>query len=222
MATELILNHFKTLFPRCKNPSEFTAALNEFMPQAGIDNPRRVSAFLAQCGHECAKFTRFEENLNYSAKALRAVFGKYFKDDETANEYARQPEKIANRVYANRMKNGDEASGDGFKYRGRGVIQLTGKANYMAFTNDTGHDIVGNPDKVLQDKKMLVATAIWFWHSNNLNRYADNADDFVTLTKKINGGTHGLKDRQAIYEKSVGLFGLGDSDAPTHIERPRR
>jgi len=161
-----------------------------------INTPLRLAHFLAQCAHESGNFKATVENLNYSAKSLRAVFGKYFPDDTTAKLYERKPEKIANIVYANRMGNGDKASGEGWKYRGRGYIQLTGKTNYSAFDKSVPEDILANPELVATKYPLL--SAAWFWNSRNLNTLADNgkSDAVVTqITKKINGGTHGLADR---------------------------
>ena len=157
-------------------------------------NAARLAGFLAQVAHESGGFTAVKENLNYSKDGLRKIFSKYFTDDSIATAYARQPEKIANRVYANRMNNGDEASGDGYRFCGRGLIQLTGRANYTKFANDLGMSI---EDTVayLETPNGAVASAGWFWDNNNLNKYCDSGD-FITLTKRINGGTIGLADRQ--------------------------
>ena len=151
--------------------------------------------FLAQCGHESGGFTAFSENLNYSAKGLRTVFPKYFPDDSVANAYERNPEKIANKVYANRMGNGPESSGDGWKYRGRGMIMTTGKDNYTEFSKYSGLDAVNNPDSLSSYMSVAIKSAIWFWNKNKLNSYCDK-NDFIGLTKKINGGLNGLEDRQ--------------------------
>jgi putative chitinase len=160
-----------------------------------INTHLRLAHFLAQCAHESAGFKATEENLNYSADGLRKIFSKYFPND-LADSYARQPEKIASRVYGNRMGNGDEASKEGYKYRGRGYIQLTGKDNYSAFDKSVDDDIVNNPDFVA--KKYPLLSAAWFWESRSLNQLADKgtSDGVVTeITRKINGGTHGLDDR---------------------------
>lgn len=186
---------FKTLFPNCKNADELCNLLDNLLPQEEINTKERVNAFLAQCGHESGGFTRFVENLNYSAKGLRATFSKYFPDDSTALKYERKPEKIANKVYANRMNNGNESSGDGWKFRGRGPIQLTGKANYEMFSKDTGIDLTQNPDLVITDNTILLKTAIWFWNKNKLNDFADKKD-IKSMTKRINGGFIGLEERQ--------------------------
>ena len=161
-------------------------------------NPRRVAGFLAQIAHESGGFNFVVENLNYSAKGLMTIFKKYFPTEELANQYARKPEKIANRVYANRMKNGDEASGDGYKFRGRGLIQLTGRDNYTKFAAALDLDI-DSTIAYLETPNGAVASAGWFWDNNKLNQYCDK-DDFVTLTKRINGGTIGLADRKHHYE----------------------
>ena len=203
---KLSLEHFRKLNPGCEESIAFTAALNEFFPKYDINTKERISAFLAQTSHESAGYRRFEENLNYSADALNRVFPKYFRDaGVSAAGYHRMKERIANRVYANRMGNGDEGSGDGWKYRGRGVIQLTGKNNYKAFTRDTGFDIVADPDRVLRDRRMTVYTGMWYWGKNNLNKYSD-ALDIKHQTRVVNGGYNGLKHRQELFDKSMELW----------------
>ena len=202
---------FKQLFPRAQDPDTWAESMNNVFPTYEINNPRRVAAFLAQCGHESGGWTVFEENLNYSAKGLMGIFKKYFPTEEIANQYARQPQKIANRVYANRMGNGDEASNDGWTYRGRGPIQLTGRSNYTQFAKDMFEDwqnVVNNPDWVTADRDFALMSAIWFWNKNGLNKFADAADSgesaaFITLTKRINGGTIGLADRQHHYDDAL-------------------
>lgn len=161
-------------------------------------NPKRVAGFLAQIAHESGGFNFVAENLNYSAKGLMTIFKKYFPNEELANQYARKPEKIANKVYANRMKNGPEASGDGWKFRGRGLIQLTGRDNYTRFAAALDLDI-DSTIAYLETPNGAVASAGWFWDNNKLNQFCDK-DDFVTLTKRINGGTIGLADRKHHYE----------------------
>lgn len=161
-----------------------------------VNTPLRLAHFLAQCGHESGGFRLTQENLNYSAKGLMGIFKKYFPTQALANAYQRQPEKIANRVYASRMGNGPEASGEGFKFRGRGYIQLTGKQNYTAFDQSVPESIVDNPDLVAT--KYPLASAAWFWSKNGLNKIADEGatDAVVTkVTKRVNGGTIGLADR---------------------------
>jgi len=163
-----------------------------------INTPERVAGFVAQCAHESGMFKFVEENLNYSDKALLGVFGKYF-NAETAQAYARKPESIANRVYANRMGNGDEASGDGFKYRGRGLIQLTGAENYRRFGDAVGQDFLSQPELVATPQYAALSAG-WFWSANGLNKLAD-AKDILGMTKRINGGTIGLDHRTELYNK---------------------
>lgn len=167
-----------------------------------FENSKRIAGFLAQIAHESGGFNFVKENLNYSAEGLRKVFPKYFPTDELAKAYARQPEKIANKVYANRMKNGDETSGDGFKFRGRGLIQLTGRDNYTRFSESLDLSI-DETIAYLETPNGAVASAGWFWENNKLNQWCDK-DDFVTLTKRINGGTIGLADRKHHYELALG------------------
>jgi putative chitinase len=164
-------------------------------------NPARLAGFLAQTAHESGGYNFIKENLNYSAKGLRGTFGKYFLNDEIANQYAKKPEKIANRVYANRMKNGDESSGDGYRFCGRGLIQLTGRDNYTKFANDLSMSLE-DTITYLETPNGAVASAGWFWDNNKLNQYCDSGD-FVTLTKRINGGTIGLEDRKHHYELAM-------------------
>jgi len=163
-----------------------------------LENPKRIAAFLAQTAHESGGFTATKENLNYSAKGLMGTFKKYFPTEELAKQYERQPEKIANRVYANRMKNGDESSGDGFKFRGRGLIQLTGRDNYTKFSNSIGKSL-DETVSYLETAEGAAVSAGWFWDTNKLNIYCDK-DDFTGLTKRINGGTIGLADRKHHYD----------------------
>lgn len=168
-------------------------------------NKKRAAAFVAQIAHESGQFNFVKENLNYSAKGLMGTFKKYFPTEALAKQYERKPEKIANRVYANRMGNGDEASGDGYKFCGRGLIQLTGRNNYTKFSQDLG---ISLEDTVayLETPEGAVSSAGWFWDQNNLNQWCDK-DDFVTLTKRINGGTIGLEDRKHHYELALKLIG---------------
>jgi putative chitinase len=178
--------------------NKWADALQTTCDKFEINTPERQAGFIAQCAHESGMFKFVEENLNYSDKALLSVFGKYFNAD-TATEYARKPEKIANRVYANRMGNGDELSGDGWKYRGRGLIQLTGKENYTRFGNAVGQDIVNNPELVASPEYATLSAG-WFWSANSLNKLAD-AKDILGMTKRINGGTIGLDHRTELYNK---------------------
>jgi len=161
-----------------------------------IDSALRLAHFLAQCGHESGGFRLTKENLNYSAKGLMGIFKKYFPTEALANQYARQPEKIANKVYGNRMGNGSEASGEGAKFCGRGYIQLTGKDNYTAFGKSIGEDVCANPQVVAE--KYALLSAAWFFNKNGLHKMADggSTDAVVTsITKRVNGGTIGLADR---------------------------
>ena len=179
-------------------------ALSEALPDYDINSPQRVASFLAQCGHESGGFTAIKENLNYKAESLVRVWPKYF-NASNANDYAHNQEKIDNRAYANRMGNGDEASGDGYRFCGRGLIQLTGRSNYQAFADSIQEDINNLPD-YLATFEGCVQSACWFWEANNLNQYADNYD-LLTMTKKINGGTLGLDDRTARYKKALQIMG---------------
>ena len=177
-------------------PDSVIKQIPDIQTKFEINTPLRLAHFLAQAGHESGGFRAVNENLNYGAKGLRGIFGKYFKDDATAAAYERKPEKIANVVYASRMGNGDKASGDGWKFRGRGYIQLTGKSNYTAFDQVVEESIVDNPDLVAT--KYPLASAAWFFHKNGLQKIADEGatDAVVTkVTKKVNGGTIGLPDR---------------------------
>jgi len=191
----------KTIVPTMKEPDEWSTALNEILPKYNITSRDRIAAFVAQCAHESMGFNRITENLNYSANGLRTTFGKYFPTLAIANQYARKPEKIANRAYASRMGNGNESSGDGWKYRGRGTIQLTGKTNYQAFATSINKSLDETID-YLGTKEGAVESACWFWKTNDLNRYADTKN-IVALTKKINGGTTGLQSRIEFYDRAL-------------------
>ncbi len=177
-------------------PDGVIAMIPDTAAKFQINTPLRLAHFLAQCGHESGGFRVTQENLNYSAKGLAGIFKKYFPTEAAAAAYARQPQKIANKVYANRMSNGSEASGDGYKLRGRGYIQLTGRDNYTQFGKAIGEDIASNPDVV--SSKYALLSAAWFWSKNGLNKLADGGatDANVTsITKRVNGGTIGLADR---------------------------
>jgi putative chitinase len=187
---------------------QWTNALNQLLTDYGIDTPPRVAAFIAQCAHESGNFVFLKENLNYRAASLRKIFPKYFPTDELANQYAALPNKaeaIANRIYANRMGNGDEASGDGYRYCGRGLIQLTGKSNYSNFADSIETPVEQVP-AYLETFEGAVQGACWFWETNNLNQWADK-DDILTMTKRINGGTIGLEDRKKHYEHAKHVLG---------------
>lgn len=175
--------------------------LNMTMVRFNISTPMRQAMFLSQIAHESGGFRHVSENLNYSASALRRVFGKYFPTDEMAYKYARKPEKIANRVYANRMGNGNEASGDGWKYRGRGLMQLTGKNNYLSFSLAADNNSLIDPG-LLTEPEYAAMSAGWFWQDNGLNVLADTGD-VRAVTRRINGGYNGLADRQKKYETLI-------------------
>jgi putative chitinase len=177
---------------------EFADALNAQLENGGIKTKKRLRHFLAQCAHESAGFTRFVENLNYSEPGLRKIFAKYF-DAAAAHEYARQPEKIANRAYADRLGNGPETSGDGWRYRGRGIFQLTGRANYKTFGDKVGADLEANPDQAVKPE-VAVKVALAYWNDRHLSEKADK-DDVVGITKGINGGTIGLEERKVLLAK---------------------
>ena len=195
----------KEMIPKNPYVDQWFEAIYEILPEYEITTPQRVAAFLAQCAHESGGFVFLKENLNYKAASLRRVFPKYFPDDAIAAQYAGKGEMIANRVYANRMGNGDEASGDGWRYCGRGLIQLTGKNNYTFFAGSL--DIpVEEASEYLQTFEGAVQSACFFWEQNKLNQWAD-AGDILTLTKRINGGTIGLEDRIKHYEHALHIFG---------------
>jgi len=176
-------------------------ALCTILPDYEIDTPERVAAFLAQCAHESGGFKFIQENLNYKAESLCRVWPKYFPNMDVANQYAHKPEKIANRAYANRMGNGPEESGDGWAYCGRGLIQLTGKSNYSKFAESIDTPLEEIPE-FLATFEGAIQSACWFWETNNLNQYADSGD-ILTMTKRINGGTLGLEDRQNHYQHAI-------------------
>lgn len=188
-------------------PAQVMVELPSVMEKFDIKTPMRLSHFLAQCAHESGNFKFLRENLNYSADSLLKVFPKYFKDMATAKAYERKPEKIANRVYASRMGNGDEASGDGWKFAGKGFIQLTGRNNYKQFSDFIGEDCVANPDLVAT--KYPLSSAAFFFHKNKLWAICDKGDSTAVVTevtKRVNGGTHGLADRQSKFTTYNGLL----------------
>lgn len=199
-----------------RDAEQYIDELEDVLPRYGIAESRtRLAHFFAQILHESG-FMRYDtENLNYSAPALRRVFGKYFPTQELADAYARKPDRIASRVYANRMGNGGESSGDGWKYRGRGLIQLTGKNNYRAFADWLGSArIVDEPDLVSSD--YAVHSAVFYWDRNSLNRLADR-DDVVAMTKRINGGLNGLAHRRELLNKANGLLSMLDVAAAVNL-----
>ena len=191
----------KKCLSRNKNIPELFVSLEKVLPKYEITTVERVAAFLAQCGHESLDFTVLQENLNYGAKGLLGLFKKYFPNEALAKQYERKPEKIANKIYANRMGNGSEESGDGWAHRGRGAIQLTGKLNYQAFANSIGLTL---EDAITYCATMdgAIESACWFWQKNKLNVIADKKD-VLAMTKKINGGTIGLEDRKKHYEHNI-------------------
>jgi putative chitinase len=206
---ELTIEQLKQLLPKNPYVDHWYDALSKLLPEYEINTPNRVAAFIAQCSHESNGFTALKENLNYRPATLRKLFSKYFPNDALAEEYCAKPNKqeaIANRVYASRMGNGDEASGDGYRYCGRGLIQLTGKQNYTSFADSlemTPEDV----SEYLATFEGAAQSACWFWESNNLNQWADKGD-IVTLTKRINGGTIGLEDRIKHYEHALHVLGV--------------
>ena len=191
---------------------EWYEAMCEILPLWSVDTIERVAGFVAQCGHESGGFRVLSENLNYSAKALNSIFPKYFRRaGRDANEYHRQPEKIANVIYANRMDNGDTASGDGWRFRGGGILQLTGRYNYTQF----GKAVEKSPEEAVdyvRTKAGALDSACWFWDTNNINKYCDDMD-IVGMTKRINGGTIGLDDRKKHYLHALDVLG-GDYEEP--------
>tara|TARA_B110000503_G_scaffold68541_1_gene106982 strand:- start:1552 stop:2400 length:849 start_codon:yes stop_codon:yes gene_type:complete len=204
--------HFKFTFTKdqirdlIKTESDaWYEAMCEVLPLWQIDTPARVAGFIAQCGHESAGFKVLTENLNYSADGLNKIFPKYFvKAGRDAQVYNRQPEKIANVVYAGRMDNGDEASGDGWRFRGGGLIQLTGRHNYTKFAAAMKMNLEEACEYV-RTKKGALDSACWFWDENNINQYCDSGD-IITMTKRINGGTIGLEDRKQHWEHALHVF----------------
>lgn len=185
---------------------ELIEAMLEIFPKYDITTVQRVAGFIAQCGHESAGFRVLSENLNYSAKALNAIFGKYFaRRGIDANEYHRQPEKIANHIYANRMDNGDTATGDGWRFRGGGYLQLTGRYNYTQFAKSVGMEPEEATDYV-RTPMGAIESACWFWKENNINRYCDRMD-ILGMTKRINGGTIGLADRMKHWAEAIEVLG---------------
>jgi len=206
---ELTKQQLKQLLPKNPYIDHWHEALAQLLPDYDINTPQRIAAFIAQCAHESGEFMKIKENLNYKAASLRALFSKYFPNDELAMAYASKPNKqeaIANRIYASRMGNGDEKSGDGYRYCGRGLIQLTGKSNYQNFADSLEMDVEDVPE-YLATFEGAAQSACWFWESNNLNRFADKGD-IKGLTKAINGGYIGLEDRIKHYEHALHVLGV--------------
>lgn len=208
---EITDQQLKQIMPGCTDPATWAPALNAAMAQFEITSLERIAAFIAQIAHESGQLTRLSENLNYSAKRLMQVWPSRFPTMEKALQYERNPERLANCVYAKRLGNGDEASGDGWRYRGRGLIQLTGRGNYRSAAQGIGLQLEEQPDLLLQPGPAALSAA-WFWKSRGLNELADDqnddndTDDFKSITKLINGGTVGLKERMAFWDKAKGVL----------------
>lgn len=205
---ELTKDQLTKLLPKNPYIDQWHSALSQLLPDYNINTPQRIAAFVAQCAHESGNFMVLRENLNYRAPTLRKIFPKYFPTDAMANEYASKPNKqeaIANLVYANRMGNGPPESGDGWRYAGKGLIQLTGKSNYTWFAASLQIS-VEDASEYLLTFEGAAQSACWFWETNNLNQWADKGD-IVTLTKRINGGTIGLEDRIKHYEHALHVLG---------------
>jgi putative chitinase len=205
-------NQLTELLKGNKSLDEWYAAMEVLLPKYDINTTQRVAAFISQCAHESANFTLLEENLNYSAEALLRVFPKYFRNRDPS-AYARKPEAIANIVYSNRMGNRSEKTGDGWAFRGRGVIQLTGANNYTLFSKYIGKSIQ-DTTKYLGTKQGALESACWFWETNGINKVADTGD-VKRVTKIINGGYNGLEDRQKHYNHAIQV--LGGSAKPSQV-----
>lgn len=210
--------HVAKLLPGNKHVDEWHKAMMKILPKYNITSVNRVAGFIAQCAHESNNFTVLEENLNYSATALERVFSKYFsKAGRNAKEYAKQPEKIANIVYANRLGNGNTASGDGYRFRGHGIIQLTGRENYTNF----GKTIGKSAEEVVAYLKTIEGAlegACWYWSTRNINSACDS-DDIEQMTRLINGGTIGLSDRTRKYNAAKALL-KSVGDLPQVVDIP--
>jgi len=205
----ITVDQLKQLLPGNPYVAEWHEALEQLFPDYEIDTVPRMAAFIAQCAHESNNFRALKENLNYRWETLRKIFPKYFPNDQIAQQYASLPNKqeaIANRVYGNRMGNGPESSGDGYRYCGRGLIQLTGKDNYQAFADSLEMPIEDVPE-YLATFEGAAQSACWFWETNNLNRFAD-AGDVKGLTRAINGGYIGLEDRIKHYNHALQVLSI--------------
>lgn len=215
----ITLEQFSAMIPKNKEPKAWFEAAVPMFEKYEINTPNRIAGFMAQCAHESLDFTRLEENLNYSEKALNSVFGRYFgKGKRDAKEYARNPEKIANYVYQDEFRSkrgalGNTERGDGWRFRGRGIKQLTGRNNYTAFAKSVGISAEESAGYVATPKGAL-ESACWFWATNKLDRFADK-DDNLGLTKAINGGTIGLDDRNRRYKEAKAILGGKDIPKPT-------
>lgn len=204
---ELTKEQLSKIIP--KNSDKWFELCQEFFPKYNITTKERIAGFLAQVAHESGNFSRIDENLNYSTEGLRKTFPKYFTSAIIAKRYARQPEKIASRVYANRLGNGPESSKEGWIYRGRGLIQLTGKYNYQLFA-DYIEKSLEETISYLSTTKGAFESACWFWDIKNLNQYADKKD-IEGMTRVINGGTNGLDDRRKKYRYALSVLNENSS-----------
>lgn len=202
---EFTKNKLAKIIPGNPYIDQWFATLSMILPDYEITSLPRVSAFLAQTAHESGNYQFLKENLNYRAVTLRKVFPKYFPTDAMANKYAQHPEMIANRVYGGRMGNGPDATGDGYRYCGRGLIQLTGKTNYTNFAESIDTPLADIPE-YLGTFEGAVQSACWFWEEHNLNKWAD-ASDILAITKIINGGTIGLSERVKLFELAKHVLG---------------
>ena len=220
----ITLEQFSAMIPKNKDPESWYEAATELFEAYEINTPNRIAGFMAQCAHESLDFTRLEENLNYSEKALNGVFGRYFgKGKRDAAEYARNTEKIANYVYQDEFRSkrgamGNVNDGDGWRFRGRGIKQLTGRNNYTAFGKTVGMSAEEAAEYVATPKG-AIESACWFWKTNKLENWADKGDN-VGLTKKINGGTIGLDDRNRRWEEALAILG-GEVPAPAPTAAPK-
>jgi putative chitinase len=203
----------QTVVPECSSPGDWVVPLNAAMARFDINDARRAAAFLAQIAHESNEFRSITENLNYSVAGLMNSWPKRFPTAAIAQQYARNPEKLANFVYALRLGNGDAESGDGWRYRGRGLIQLTGRGNYRAAGTALGVALEDNPDQLAQPDAAALSAA-WFWKSHGLNELADDAnpanddEDFESISIKINGGRAGMDSRKAYWAKAKSALGI--------------
>lgn len=204
MENILTQDHLEKLLPNNNYISDWHESLITNLPEYEINTVLRIAAFIAQCSHESSNFKILKENLNYKPESLMRVWPRHFPTIEIANQYGRQPEKIANKAYANRMGNGDEDSGDGWKFAGKGLIQLTGRNNYQKFADSIDMDIEELPEYLVTFDG-AVKSACWFWNVNNLNILAD-AGDIKSMTKKINGGFIGLEDRTKHYNHALEIL----------------
>jgi putative chitinase len=206
------------IMPRVQRADLWLAPLNEATERFAINSPERVAAFLAQIAHESGELNRLTENLNYSAERLMAIWPKRFPDPGKAREYERNPEKLANFVYANRLGNGDVPSGDGWRYRGRGLIQVTGRGNYRSASRALGLDFEQRPE-LLEEPGPAALSAAWFWSSRGLNELADDRsdddddEDFVLISVTINGGKAGLAERRRYWQAAKAVLAAGNAAA---------